>query len=110
MNIFLENITTADEAVEKMLNRGILTPDGSIDCCVIAADLEELLRDEDLQEKLLDVRDIQELNKISSSKKEEVLEEIRGKGTTSWNLGRGYLPRWDFSRKDFEEALERRFS
>ena len=110
MNIFTEEIKTADEAVEKLLSRGIMTSDGKMDCCVIAADLEEILRDEDLQEKLLDVRDIQELNKVSSSKKEEVLQEIRGKGITSWNLGRGYLPRWDISKTEFEQALERRFA
>ena len=110
MNIFLENITTADEAVEKLLSRGIMTSDGQIDCNIIADDIEEILGDEDLQKKLLDVKDIQELSKIASSKKEEVLDEIRSRGTTSWNLGRGYLPRWDINKKDFERALEKKFS
>ena len=110
MNIFLENIKTAEEAVEKMLSRGTLTSDGYIDCCVIAADLEEILDNEDLQNKLLNTKDIQELRGISSSKKEEVLEEIRGKGLTSWNLGRAYLPRWDITKDDFERALEKKFA
>ena len=110
MNIFIENIKTADEAVEKLINRGILTSDGMIDCCTIAADIEEILNNEDLQKRILDNKDIQELRKIPSSKKEEVLEEVRGVGITSWNLGRGYLPRWDFTKKEFEQALERKFA
>ena len=110
MNIFVEDIKTADEAVEKMINRGILTSDGRINCETIADDINEILNSEDLQNKLLGVKDIQELSKMSSSKKEEVLEEVRGKGITSWNLGRAYLPRWDITKKEFERALERRFS
>ena len=110
MNIFTETIKTADEAVEKLISRGILTPAGDIDCCVIAAELKEILDNEDLQKRLLDNKDIQELRKIPSSKKEEVLEEVRGVGITSWNLGRGYLPRWDITKKDFERALEKRFA
>lgn len=110
MNIFIENVRTAEEAVEKLLSRGIMTSDGKINCCVIAAELKEILDNEDLQNKILDTKDIQELRNISSSKKEEVLQEIRDAGVTSWNIGRGYLPRWDFSRKEFEEALEKRFS
>lgn len=109
-NIFLTEINTAEEAVEKMISRGILTSAGDINCCIIAADIEEILGDEDLQGKLLCNKDIQELRKISSSKKEEVLDEIRSRGTTSWNLGRAYLPRWDFSKQEFEEALEKRFA
>ena len=61
MNIFLQEIKTADEAVEKMIGRGILTSAGDIDCCVIAADLEEILDSEDLQKKLLYPKDIEEL-------------------------------------------------
>ena len=110
MNIFLENITTADEAVEKMLNRGILTSDGDIDCETIADDILEILNSEDLQKKILHPEDVEFLRNVPASKKEQVLQEIRDVGITSWNLGRGYLPRWDINKKDFERALERRFS
>ena len=110
MNIFLENITTADEAVEKMLNRGILTSDGDIDCKVIADDIEEIICNENLQKELLYQKDIEELKNTPASKKEQVLQERREVGITSWNLGRGYLPRWDFTKKEFEEALEKKFS
>ena len=91
MNIFIENIKTAEEAVNKLSDRGILTSDGQIDCCTIAADIEEL-------------------KNTPASKKEQVLQEIREVGITSWNLGRGYLPRWDINKKDFERALEKKFS
>lgn len=110
MNIFTEEVRTAEEAVEKLLSRGIMTSDGKMDCCVIAADLEEILNNEDLQKRLLDSKDIQELQKVPASKKEQVLEEVRGKGVIPWNLGRGYLPRWDFTIREFEEALEKRFA
>ena len=110
MNIFLENITTADEAVEKLTLRGILTPDGRINCETIADDINEILNSEDLQNKLLYPEDIEELRKVPASRKEQVLQEIRDVGITSWNLGRGYLPRWDINKRDFERALEKRFS
>lgn len=110
MNIFIENVKTAEEAVEKLAVRGILTSDGDIDCKVIADDIEEIICNENLQKELLYQKDIEELKNIPDSKKEQVLQEIRDVGITSWNLGRGYLPRWDFSRKEFEEALEKRFS
>lgn len=110
MNIFLENVTTADEAVEKLAVRGILTSDGMVNCCVIAADIEEILCNENLQKELLYPEDVEALKNIPVSKKEQVLQEIRAVGITSWNLGRGYLPRWDFTKRDFEEALEKRFS
>lgn len=110
MNIFLEKINTAEEAVEKLTVRGILTPDGQIDCETIADDIKEILDNEDLQKELLYPEDIAELKKVSSSKKEEVLQEIRDAGVTSWNLGRGYLPRWDITKRDFEQALEKRFA
>lgn len=110
MNIFLESVNTADEAVEKLVNRGILTSDGMFNCNNIAAELEEIFNNGDLQEKLLDTKDIQELQNTSPSRKEQVLQEIRDKGIISWNLGRAYLPRWDISKEDFEIALEKRFS
>lgn len=110
MNIFTEDVRTADEAVEKMISRGILTSDGMVNCCVIAADIEEILCNENLQKELLYPKDIEELKKVPTSKKEQVLQEIRDAGVTSWNLGRGYLPRWDITKQEFEEALEKRFS
>ena len=110
MNIFFQEIKTADEAVEKLLSRGIMTSDGQIDCNIIADDISEILNNEDLQNKLLYPKDIEGLKNIPASKKEQVLQEIRGVGITSWNLGRGYLPRWDITKADFEQALEKRFA
>lgn len=110
MNIFTEEVRTADEAVEKLLSRGIMTSEGKIDCRIIAADIEEILNNEDLQNKILYPEDVGFLRKVPTSKKEEVLQEIRDAGVTSWNLGRGYLPRWYINKQDFERALEKRFA
>lgn len=101
MNIYVEKISTAEEAVALLKEKRILNNKREIDCEKLAEEIRNIVKGEHLPEK-----EKKFLSSLSAEEKNNKISNLKSQGLIPWQKTIKWLPRWPFTVKAFREAIE----